>query len=271
MAGQRLIITADDYGLTDATSRAIIEVHERGVVTATSVLAVAPGVGERLSWLEGSPELSVGVHLALVGEDPPLLSAGEIPSLVDGRGAFRRSWRHLVPLLALGRVDPDDVRRELSAQIAVVAEHCQPTHLDTHQHLHLWPSVAKVVVELAVSSGVLAVRVPRSASAGPRGVAVNALAARLAERVAAAGLRCTEHFRGLDEAGSWTASSLEVALGDLARAGGSAELNVHPGAVVDGDRARFDWGYGWAAERAALLDPSIRRTIERLGFELVGR
>ena len=95
-----LIVTADDYGLTDATARAILTAHLDGVVTATSVLALAPGALERLAWLDDAGDLAVGVHLAVVGEDPPLLSAREIPSLVDRRGALAESWRRLVPRLA---------------------------------------------------------------------------------------------------------------------------------------------------------------------------
>ena len=271
MSGQPLIVTADDYGLTDATSRAIIEAHHEGIVTATSVLAVAPGIGERLAWLDECPALSVGVHLAVVGEDRPLSSSREIPTLVDRSGAFRRSWRELVPLLAVGRVDPNDLRRELTAQIAVVREHGHPTHLDTHQHLHLWPSIAEVVTDLAVEAGIAAVRVPRSSGTGPRGRMIDLLANRLERRIRDRGLTTTDHFRGLDEAGGWTVSRLRDALADLARRGGSAEINVHPGGSVDLDRSRFAWGYAWAQEREALIDPELRRVVDRLGFDLVGR
>ena len=62
----------------------------------------------------------MGVHLAAVGEDPPLLSAREVPTLVDRRGRLARSWRAFLPRAAAGRVDPDDLRREFGAQIAAV-------------------------------------------------------------------------------------------------------------------------------------------------------
>jgi predicted glycoside hydrolase/deacetylase ChbG (UPF0249 family) len=266
-----LIVTADDYGLTDATSRAIIEAHQQGMVTATSVLAVAPGIEERLRWLAEAPALSTGVHLALVGEDAPLLTAVEIPTLVDASGRFRRSWRQLLPLLAAGRVDPADVRRELGAQVEALRAHVQPTHLDSHQHLHLWPSVAAVVVELALEHGIGAVRVPRSTGRGPRARGIDALARRLAARLDAAGLAHTDRFCGLDEAGGWTSEQLVAVLASLGTAGGSVECNVHPGADVDPERSRFAWGYAWAQERAALCDPDLRRRVEQLGFVLVGR
>lgn len=266
-----LVVTADDFGLTDATSRSIVELARAGAVTATSVLAVAPGIEARLRWLDDAPDLSVGVHLAVVGEDPPLLAAREIPSLVDRRGRFASSWRALLPRLAAGRVDPDDLRRELSAQIDVIGGRGHPTHLDTHQHVHLWPSVAEVVVDLAVERSIGAVRVPRPTSRRGRGRALGRLAAGLERRAHAAGLATTERFRGLDEAGAWTVPGLVRAIEELGAGTGSVELNAHPGPAVDPDRARFAWGYGWGEELAALDDPAVRAAIDRHGFELVGR
>lgn len=272
MSATALIVNADDYGLTDATCDAVLEAHRTGIVTSTSVLAVVPGVAARMHRLDDAPELAVGVHLALVGEDPPLLAASEVPSLVDGSGRFPADWRALVRRAALGRVDPADVRRELDAQIELVAQLRAPTHLDAHQHVHLWPSIGRVVRDLAVAHGISAVRVPRPTSGGPRSWAIARLATRL-ERTCGSDLARSERFRGLDEAGGWTAASLVAALEALAVEphGGRVEINVHPGAHADPGRSRYAWGYGWGAELDALTDPEVRSTVDRLGFSLVGR
>ncbi len=263
-----LVITADDYGLTDATSRCIIEAHVSGVVTSTSVLAVVDGIDRRLGWLDDAPELAVGVHLAAVGEDPPLLAAAEIPTLVDRSGRFPASWRELLPRLALGRVDPDDLRREFQAQIDRVSSGRRLTHLDAHQHLHLWPSVAGVVVDLADRHGIRTVRVPRPSHRGFRAGPLALLAARLDRRICAAGKSRTDRFRGVDEAGGWDLAALRRVLGELARSTGSVELNCHPGAPVDPDRDRYRWDYHWGDELGALLAPELRSDIDRLGFRL---
>lgn len=266
-----LTVTADDYGLTDATCRAIVEAHACGVVTATSVLAVVPGIEHRMHWAAEAEALSVGVHLAVVGEDRPLLAAAEIPTLVDRHGRFHGSWRHLVPRLATGRVDPDDLRREFGAQIELVGRHLHPTHLDTHQHVHLWPTVADVVVELAVAHEIGAVRVTRPTLPSLRNRAIGRLSDGLARRVAAAGLDATERYRGLDEAGGWSTATLLAALRDLAGGSGSVEINLHLGEADDPERSRFPWGYAWADELAAARAPEVRDAVDRLGFELVGR
>lgn len=271
MSSIPLVVTSDDYGLTDATSDAILVAHLDGIVTATSCLAVVPGVEPRLARLADAGDLSVGVHLAVVGEDPPVLSAAEVPTLVDKRGRFARSWRQLLPRLAAGRIDRDDLRREWRAQIELVRAHRGPTHLDTHQHVHLWPAVAGVVVELAVAEGIGAVRVPRPTQGGPRGRALGRLADALADRVDRAGLARTARYRGIDEAGRWDEALLVQTLHELSTGTGSVELGLHVGAVDDAERGRYAWGYGWGAELAATCAPAVAAAVDALGFELAGR
>lgn len=265
-----LLVCADDYGLTTATSRVILDAHHHGIVTATSILVLAPGALDCVAWLDDAPTMGVGVHLALVGEDPPLLTAAEVPTLVDRRGRLAQSWRSLVPRLVAGRVDPADVRREMHAQISAVRPRHRIDHLDTHQHVHLWPSVAEVVVDLARAEGIARVRVPRPTRPGGRSRAIGRLVRRLEVTVEHAGLAATERFAGLDEAGSWTTPTLIGALTRLGAAGGSVEINVHPGPAADPERSRYPWRYGWAHELAALQSEPVRRAVGDGGFRLSG-
>jgi predicted glycoside hydrolase/deacetylase ChbG (UPF0249 family) len=75
-----LIVTADDLGLTRGVNAAVRRAHEDGIVTATSLLAVGREFDDAAAMLRDVPTLELGAHLALVGEDPPLLSAREIPT-----------------------------------------------------------------------------------------------------------------------------------------------------------------------------------------------
>jgi predicted glycoside hydrolase/deacetylase ChbG (UPF0249 family) len=265
-----LIVNADDYGLTEGVSLGILRAHRDGIVTSTSALAVAPAFTVTAGWLADHPNLGVGAHLAAAGEDPPLLTAAEVPTLVDRRGRFRLSWRQLLPHLAAGRVDPADVEREFGAQLGLLAEHgIRPTHLDTHQHLHLWPPIGRVVIELARRHGVGAVRVPRSRKRTPTGLTVRRLGHRLAGGVATAGLRAPQDFAGLDEGGAMVSARLERV---LARLGGerpdTAEVALHPGEAHDPARSRYRWGYRWGDELAASTAPWARHAIEAAGFRL---
>ncbi|MFN2608708.1 MAG: ChbG/HpnK family deacetylase [Acidimicrobiales bacterium] len=265
-----LIVNADDYGLTSGVSAGILRAHGAGVVTSTSVLAVAPAFARTAPWLADHCRLGVGVHLAAVGEDPPLLSAAEVPTLVDRSGRFPASWRVLLPRLLAGRVDPDDLRSEFTAQLEAAQGYgIQVSHLDTHQHVHLWPSVASVVIDLARRTGIGAVRVPRSHRAGLVSMGLNRLAGRLAAAARSSTLRYPADASGLDEAGRFDQPALAAALDRFVASGAaSAEVNAHPGEDVDGERDRYRWDYRWGEELAVLTSTEARRAIEERGFTL---
>jgi len=269
---KRLIVNADDYGLTEGVSRAILRAHAEGIVTSTSVLALAPGFASTVGWLADHPDLGTGAHLAAVGEDPPLLSTREVPSLVDRRGRLRLSWRQFLPLAAAGRIDPDDLRRELTAQMeAIVGAGVVVDHLDTHQNLHLWPMVRDVVLDVGEAFGVRVIRVTRSAARSVVGTAVQRLAADLEERLDRRGWAYAPVSTGLDEAGHLGRGAMVTALERLSRevdalGGGVAELASHPGEAGDVDLVRYRWDYAWGDELAALCSGTVRAAVDELGF-----
>ncbi|HUP85529.1 MAG TPA: ChbG/HpnK family deacetylase [Acidimicrobiales bacterium] len=268
--GRRLlIVNADDYGLTEQVSRGILRAHRGGIVTSTSCLVLAPGFDTCGEWLEEEEDLGVGVHLATVGEDPPLLTAAEVPSLVDRQGRLPGSWRMFLARATAGRIDADDLAKEFRAQLEAVRQlGIDITHVDTHQHLHLWPLVRDVVLDLAVEYGIPAVRVPRSTTAFP-GAGVNFLANELAKRASARGLLFPDQAAGVDEAGRMDGDRIDVALTRLAASGAAAvELSTHPGEGDDPDRRRYRWNYRWEDELHALTSLSARAAVERHGFTL---
>ena len=91
-----LVVTADDFGLTDGVNRAVVRSHREGIVTSASLLAVGRAYRAAVELAQCTPTLAVGVHLAVVGEDPPLLAPSEVPSLVEGTGHFPRSYHSVL-------------------------------------------------------------------------------------------------------------------------------------------------------------------------------
>ena len=265
-----LVVNADDFGLTEGVSRAILDCHRRGVVTSTSVLALGPAFDRTSGWLGDAPALGTGAHLTVVGEDPPLLAAAEIPTLVDGRGRLRRSWRQFLPLAAVGRIDPADLRREFTAQLdRIMGAGIVVDHLDTHQNVHLWSTVRDVVLALGNERGIRAVRVTRSADSGVTGAVVRRLSRQLEQRCVRDGWAFPAASAGLDRAGHLEVGPMIEVIRSLASAPGrSAELATHPGERSDPDLARYRWGYSWGAEAEALRSPEVRHEIEIAGFQL---
>jgi predicted glycoside hydrolase/deacetylase ChbG (UPF0249 family) len=265
-----LIVNADDYGLTEGISLGILRAHREGIVTSTSVLAIGPAYPKVAHLLADHPALGVGVHLAAVGEDPPLLSRAEVPTLFDRQGQLWETWAQFLRRAALGRVDPDDVTREFTAQLELVQELGLPiTHLDAHQHLHLWPSMCRVVLDLARRFDIPAVRVPRFRPTTVTGIGVTLLGHRLARCATRACLRHPADAVGIEVAGQLDPPTLRRVLARMAARGRTTvELTVHPGEDDDPDRARYGWGYRWPEELETLVGEPAHAAVAAHGFTL---
>ncbi|MGE0160356.1 MAG: carbohydrate deacetylase [Gemmatimonadales bacterium] len=274
VACRKLIVNADDLGLHVDIDRGIERAHREGIVTSASLAAVGDAFEHGAEVCRRCPELDVGVHLTLVGERP-LCDPASLGELVTEEGRFVDGHAALVARALAWRLDRGAVMRELEAQIEKVERAgIRPSHLDGHQHVHLLPHIWPVVVELARRHGVRWVRVPAFrplASDGARAVLVglrmglNVL--QRGRRAGLDGLRSADVTPALAESGHLTVDGIVRALAAVP-SGATAELVVHPGINTPAVEARYDWGYDWSGETAALTDPGLRAAILEGGFEL---
>jgi len=269
MSERLLVVNADDFGLTSGVDRAILRAGADGIVTSTSVLATGRALAASVSDLRASA-MGVGAHLIAVGGGAPLLSAREVPSLVDAQGRFPRSWHRFVGRSGRRAVDPDDLEREFAAQIeSLIGADLHLTHLDTHQNIHLWPSVARVVVRLARRYDIEFVRIPRTKGRSPLAMGVRVLSGRLTRRVAGAALPTTGASVGLDEAGALHEIALHDAIVRLGALGvDAADIVCHPGEAGDPELEATGWGFAWADETAALTSRATSEVVKAAGFRL---
>lgn len=264
-----LIVNADDYGLTRRTSETIVRLHDEGIVTSTSALVLAPAFEPSASLVAGHPTLGVGIHLCLVGPDPALSPAREIPTLVNKKGQLARSWHRLLPRLLAGRVDFDDVRREFAAQVELALSlGIRPTHVDSHQHLHMWPGISKAAVDVARRYGIPAVRCPESRSFKTERLPTNVMSHLLRREIEAAGLTTTERFAGLDESGKAVPDRFDRVVSRVPRSVRSFEFGVHPSEDGDPDRARYHWRHRGGEEASGLVRPGLAAHLEAQGWKL---
>ena len=159
---RRLIVNADDFGLTHGVNRAIVESHARGVVTSTTLMANSRAFDEAVLLAKASANWSVGCHVVLV-DGEPLIDPARLPSLVPNKEIAR--FRNGLGVLALqsvcGWVDPDQVEAETTAQIRKLqSSGIEVSHLDTHKHTHMFPTVLAGVLRAARTCGVTAIRNP---------------------------------------------------------------------------------------------------------------
>lgn len=246
---KRLIVNADDFGLTDGVTAGIVEAVEQGAVTSTTAMACADGVAERLRrW---GPRLPgrIGAHLQLT-DGRPCLPASEVPSLVGADGLFPRKRKDArAPA-------PDEVRREWEAQLARLRDSgIQPSHLDSHHHVHFEPAVFPVFLEVARAQK-LPVRSNR----------------RFTRQIRERGLTCPDLCVIEWYGESLTAARLlEIVDRTFASLGGegTVELMCHPGRS-DAELAKLS---SYVADRdeelAALCAPELKEGLARRGVELV--
>jgi hopanoid biosynthesis associated protein HpnK len=159
---RRLIVNADDFGFTSGVNRAIIEAHTRGVVTSSTLMANGTAFAEAVELSRTAPRLSVGCHVVLI-DGVPVTASKKLSSLTapSSSGRFRDNLKAFAVRAIAGRIDADEVAAEATAQIRKIqSTGISVTHIDTHKHTHLFPSILRPLLRAAADCGIRALRNP---------------------------------------------------------------------------------------------------------------
>ena len=170
MKEKRLIVNADDFGMSRGITDGIILAHRYGFVTSTSLMTNMPAAEYAISRLPNSPRLGIGVHLNICA-GRPILPSDEIPSLVDRDGHFHAS-RIMIHKLWNWRASGREIEAEFRAQIQWMRDRgVVPEHADSHHHMHLYPAAVLPFMRALNAEGISCARAPRS-SVWPKGKAI---------------------------------------------------------------------------------------------------
>jgi hopanoid biosynthesis associated protein HpnK len=274
----RLILNADDFGLTAGVNRAIVELHRAGVLTSASLMARSTATDEAIELAPATPSLGVGCHVVLV-DGEPVLHAQELPTLVDPRtGRFHPTQSAFFKLLITGRIHYSEIEAETTAQIILLQNRgLHLTHIDTHKHAHMFPAVLRPVLRAAKAAGIRVVRNPfepawsrRVTHGAPWLRRAEVLLLRLLEPtfrriVAAEGFTTTDGVIGVLAAGTLDSTTVSSLLRNLPE--GTWELVTHPG-YNDSDLAQAHTRLlaSRETEREALSAMENFPGIERISF-----
>ena len=274
---RRLIVTADDFGRDVAINEAVEAAHRDGILTAASLMVAAPAAADAVERARRLPSLKVGLHLVLI-DGQAVLPPEEIPGLVGADGRFGDSQARL----GLRYFFAPGIRAQLAAEIRAQFAAFRATglaldHVNAHQHLHLHPTVARLVVAIGREFGLRAARLP----AEPATVLRRAVpeerhrapfyapaVAALRRRLRRAGLAANDHIFGIAWSGGMVEERLLALLPHLPP--GVSELYCHPATRTTPALAAAMPGYRHAAELAALQSPAVRRSVSDLGIALSG-
>jgi chitin disaccharide deacetylase len=260
----RLILNADDFGLTPGVNQSIVELEEAGALTSATLMATADRFGAAATLAIEHPALGVGCHVVLV-DGKPALPPREVRELSLPSGEFRPTLGAFVRDLMRGRISEDEIEAEAAAQISrVQAAGIHVTHIDTHKHTHMFVRVLHPLLRAAQRCGVGAIRNPfepdwalAATPGAPRGRRwqVKLLRARRRAFLRLAresGLSTTDGAIGVLATGTLDGQTLQRLLAAMPE--GTWELVCHPGYVdvpLNGIRTRLRESR--AIEHAALL------------------
>lgn len=274
----RLIVNADDFGLTSGVNRAIEELHRIGVLSSATLMARAAATDEAIGISIATPSLSVGCHVVLV-DGEPVLPAAQIPTLIDKRtGCFHLSLASFLRKLLTGRIRPSEIEAEAGAQIRLLQDRGLPlTHLDTHKHTHIFPAVLRPLLRAAQKVGIHCIRNPFepewAVRASPRASLLRSaevfvlrrLGPRFQSMIREHGFATTDGTVAIAATGALDAPALRSLLEKLPA--GTWELVTHPGYNdADLNRVRTRLRASREVEIDALRALEHFPAVERISF-----
>ncbi len=235
-----LIINADDFGLAPGINQAVIDLHQAGVVTSTSLMVNMPGFNDAAKQVRHAPTLGVGLHFNL-SEGSPIAPANWIPSLVDPKGEFSNNldW------------DESDVMTELKAQMhRLQSAGINPTHIDSHGYIQKRMAVCRPMLLLART-----MNLPMRRTGWEPDARINSLPGVVDK------FYSNVYFEG---------NGKSLLLDNLYSVpDGISELICHPGYVDEHLPKVSTWIEAREIEGRVLADPDVLQTIRELKIRLI--
>jgi hopanoid biosynthesis associated protein HpnK len=264
----RLIVNADDFGRSRSINEAVIRAHREGILTTASLMVNEDVCGEAVELAKQHPTMGVGLHLTLL-MGHSALSPKEIPGLVNERGEFLNDPVKVGFRYFFTRALREQLRKEIHAQFARFRATGLPLdHVNGHLHMHLHPTVFRILMEDAGSLGIERMRLTRDPfwmdvplARGQRlyralhALIYFILSGRAGAQFREKKIRHTQRVFGLLQNARVDEAYILKLLPVLPA--GDSELYSHPS--LDNFKHEFD----------ALISPRVKEQVKKLGIELI--
>lgn len=275
---KRAIVSADDFGMSLEVNEAIETAHRRGLLSTASLMVAGAAAQDAIERARRMPTLNVGLHLVVI-EGPATLPHNRLPLITGADGWFSSSQ------LGLG-VDyffRPEGRRELALEINAQFEAFARTglrldHANAHKHMHLHPTVGRMMIDIGKRHGLNAVRVPLEPpeplyAAGTYTDSLGDAALRhwtrlLRHQARSAGMATNDWCFGLAWSGHMTADRVAALAAHLPD--GVSEIYFHPATGKNALINRLMPTYAHEAELDALCAPGFKNGLEHSGAQLCG-
>jgi predicted glycoside hydrolase/deacetylase ChbG (UPF0249 family) len=268
---RRLVVNADDFGFTRDVNEGIVEAHQNGILTATTIMANGTAFSHAVELAKDNPDLDVGCHLVLVGGQSLLRPGEDLPGSVT----------KMMAAITAKLLQP---YAELRAQVVRILETgLDPVHMDTHKHTHLFPPVLDALARLSREFQIPWVRRPfdlpmpsgaDAANVVPWLVKTSSRGLQFVRKrfemvLEQNGCQTTDHFAGFQMTGRFRAAQLAELIHHLPD--GLTEFMCHPGKLgSELQAAPTRLKESRAEELEALTSPLVAKALEETGVKLVG-
>jgi hopanoid biosynthesis associated protein HpnK len=268
---RRLIVNADDFGRSRSVNEAVVRAHREGILTTASLMVNEPGFNEAVALVRENPQLGVGLHLTLLCGHPAL-SAEKIPGLVNP--ALRDGEFSNGPMgVSLRYFIRRELREQLRAEIHAQFDRFRATglpldHVNGHLHLHMHPTVFRILMDDAKQLGIRHLRLTRDffwmnvrLARGrwlyriSHAVIFVCLSRRARRSLNARGIRHTQRVFGVLQDSHVDEEFIGRLLPRLPA--GDSELYSHPS--LDSFQHEF----------SALISPRVKARVTELGIQLI--
>ncbi len=272
---RRVILTADDFGLSDAVNEGVERACRDGLLSTASLMVAGPAAADAVRRAKTLPNLRVGLHCVVIEGSSVRPSA--VKGLVDAAGDFSNDQVGASIDYFFSPKQRKQLRSEIRSQFtAFQRTGLTLDHANAHKHMQMHPTIGRMLVQIGATFGCPAIRIPREPAgplrrAGTRvgigGRMLNLWSSMLRARARRAGMQVNDNVFGIAWSGHMTADRLLRLIPNLPP--GLSEIYFHPAARRDSRLAALMPEYEHEAELATLLSPDVRQEFEAAGVEFV--
>lgn len=276
---RKLIINADDFGLSSGVNRAVEQAWQQGILTQASLMPGGAAFNEAVEIARRNPGLQIGLHLTLV-QGRPVLPPEKIPGLVTANGCFPDNPVAVGMKLFFDPTIRMQLRNEIEAQIIKIKETgLALSHIDGHLNIQMHPTVFGILTELMPLYDITSFRITRERLLENLRYDRTRLPGKTVERfifgslanyaeptLRNQGIVTAVEVKGVLNSGRMTEAYLLAILERLQP--GTSEIYFHPGCLPDAEITRRMPDYLHQEELAALLSPRVRERLQQLEITL---
>ena len=274
---KKLIINADDFGLTNGINKGVILAHKKGILTSATLIPNMPAFKEAIILAKENKTLGIGIHLNII-RGKPVSDPQKVETLLNNKGNFLTIYPFLKKFISR-KINIKEIEYEFSAQIEkVLKEGIEITHFDSEKHIHSLPAIMRIVIKLAKKYEIPRIRFInefclsfdiRALKAG----IISYLNKKMKKEILKAGILIPDKFYGICESGKMNVKKFKKILSNISP--GITEIMTHPG-IIDADYKKIEQEYGYyylgkerEEELKALTSTDLKNIIEKENIQLI--